>query len=432
MLEALEASPAPSTEPADTRPFWRDVARPEQLPPPGDWRVWLVQAGRGFGKTRLGAEWVLEEVRAGRAHRVALIAPTAADARDVMVEGESGILACSRDDDRPLYEPSKRRLTWPNGAVATTFSADEPERLRGPQHDLLWADEPASWRRPEAWDMAMFGLRLGKDPRACVTGTPKPVPLIQQLRALPTTVVTRGRTLDNAANLAPPFLDAIIKKYEGTRLGRQELDGELLEDTPGALWTWAMFGADSFRLTEAPPLQRVVVGVDPAASSGDESDETGIIVAGLGTDGRAYILADASLRDTPNTWGQAVKAVAQAWQADRVIAERNNGGEMVEYVLRSVAPNLPVTTVWASRGKQTRAEPVAALYEQNRVSHIGSLPELETQMTGWVPGLGRSPDRVDALVWALTELMLDDDPELPPSGVEGYQSDETWGGGEDD
>ncbi len=348
----------------DSRPPWTDTARPEQITPPGNWRVWLIQAGRGWGKTRTGAEFVLEEVRSGRARRIALIGPTAADVRDVMVEGESGILACAREGERPIYEPSKRRLTWPNGAFATTYSADEPERLRGPQSDLLWADEPASWRRPEAWDMAMFGLRLGDNPRACVTGTPKPVKLIRELRALPTTHITYGRTLDNAANLAPQFIESIISKYEGTRLGRQELDGELLEDTPGSLWQWAMFNAGGFRLDNAPPMRRIVVGVDPAASNNEDSDETGIIVAGLGVDGRGYVLADVTLRGTPNEWGQAAAGAYASWQADRIVAERNNGGDMVEYVLRTVDPNLPITTVWASHGKQTRAEPVAALYEQ--------------------------------------------------------------------
>jgi phage terminase large subunit-like protein len=365
-----------------------------------------VQAGRGFGKTRLGAEWILEQVREGKAKRIALIAPTAADTRDVMVEGESGILSVARDGERPLYEPSKRRLTWPNGAVATTYSADEPERLRGPQHDCLWGDEPASWRRPETWDMAMFGLRLGDDPRALVTGTPKPVRLIRELRALETTVVTRGRTLDNAANLAPQFLDSIVAKYQGTRLGQQELEGELLDDTPGALWQWGMFATPEFRLEHAPPLKRLVVGVDPAASSHEDSDETGIVAAGLGADGRGYVLADASLRGTPNEWARTVAGLYSSLRADKVIAERNNGGEMVASVMRTVAPNMPVETVWASRGKRTRAEPIAALYEQNKVSHVGLFTELETQLTSWMPGES-SPDRLDALVWALSELMLE-------------------------
>ncbi len=362
-----------------------------------------------MGKTRLASEWILERVRTGKAKRISLLGATAADVRDVMVEGESGILNVALDHERPLYEPSKRRLTFPGGAVATTFSADEPERLRGPQSDTIWGDEPASWRRGiEAFDMAMFGLRLGDDPRALITGTPKPVPLIRMLRELPTTVVTRGSTMDNAANLAPQFLESIVAKYQGTRLGRQELEGELLEDFEGALWQWSMFADDGFRLETAPPLKRIVIAVDPAASSGEDADETGIIAAGLGVDGRGYILADASMRGTPNEWANTVKGLYESLRADTVIAERNNGGEMVTAVLRTAAPNLPVKTVWASRGKRTRAEPVSALYEQSKVSHIGNLSDLETQMTSFVPDMRDGPDdRVDALVYALSELMLE-------------------------
>ena len=358
------------------------------------------------------------------ARRIALIGATAADVRDVMVEGESGILACARDGERPVYEPSKRRLTWPNGAMATTYSADEPERLRGPQHDSLWADEPASWRRPEAWTMAMFGLRLGTDPRSVVTGTPKPVPLIREIRALPDTVITYGRTLDNAANLAPQFIDSIIAKYGGTRLGRQELEGELLEDNLGSLWNWAMFAGEEFRPLAAPPLRRIVVAVDPAASAGEDSDETGIIAAGLGADGRAYVLADATIRAGPTEWARTAVGLYRSLGADRIIAERNNGGDMVEAVLRSVAPDVPIQTVWASRGKQTRAEPVAALYEQGKVAHVGVFRDLENQMTTWMPGEGKSPDRVDALVYALTSLMLGlgsaPEPDFTLDGFSGY------------
>ena len=256
---------------------WRYRARPEQLPPAGSWRVWLLMAGRGFGKTRCGAEWVRAEVKAGR-RRIALVGPTAADARNVMVEGESGILAISPDPERPLYEPSKRRLTWPNGAVATTYSADEPERLRGPQHDAAWCDELGAWRYPEAWDMLMFGMRLGADPRTVVTTTPRPAKLIRDLVRDPICVVTRGASYENRGNLAPAFFDQIIRKYEGTRLGRQELEAELLEDTPGALWSHASIEAS--RLRSAPEMTRVVVAIDPAVTSGDEADETGIVVAG--------------------------------------------------------------------------------------------------------------------------------------------------------
>ena len=382
--------------------FW---ARPAQLPPAGDWRVWLLLAGRGFGKTRTGVEWVRAEVESGRRSRLAMIAPTAADVRDVLVEGESGVLATSPPWNRPTYEPSKRRLTWGNGAIATTYSADEPDRLRGPQHDGVLADEIAAWRHPETWDMAMFGLRLGPDPRAVAMTTPKPVRLVRDLLAAATTAVTRGRTLDNTDHLAAAFLEQITAKYGGTRLGRQELDGELLEDTPGALWSRA--GIDATRRAGHPDLQRVVVAVDPAVTSGEESDQTGIVVAGLGVDGRGYVLADLTCRLSPDGWARRAVTAYHAHTADRLVAEVNNGGDLVERVVRTVDPDVSYKAVHASRGKQTRAEPVAALYEQGKVSHVGSLPDLEDQMCAYTPdGYDGSPDRVDALVWALTELML--------------------------
>jgi phage terminase large subunit-like protein len=280
---------------------WRYRARPEQLPPEGSWRVWLLMAGRGFGKTRCGAEWVRAEVKAGR-RRIALVGATAADARDVMVEGESGILAISPDPERPIYEPSKRRLTWPNGAVATTYSADEPERLRGPQHDAAWCDELGAWRYPQAWDMLMFGMRLGADPRTVVTTTPRPTKLIRDLVRDPTCVVTRGSSYENRGNLAPAFFDQIIRKYEGTRLGRQELEAELLEDTPGALWSHGLIEAS--RLRSAPEMTRVVVAIDPAVTSGEEADETGIVIAGKDNNGHAYVLADISGRYPPTEWAR--------------------------------------------------------------------------------------------------------------------------------
>lgn len=382
---------------------WKFWARPSQLPPPGDWRVWLILAGRGFGKTRTGAETTIDRVRRGVSKRVGLIAPTAADARDVMVEGESGILACSPPDFRPLYEPSKRRLTWPNGAVATLFSAEEPDRLRGPQHDFIWADEPAAWKYPETWDMAMFGLRLGTNPQVVATTTPRPTRLIRDLVADPGTVVTRGTTYENARNLAPAFLTAIVKKYEGTRLGRQELNGEILDDNPGALWSRNVI--EALRVREHPPLLRIVVGVDPAVTSDPKSDETGIVVAGVDAAGHYYVLADASLQGTPLTWATAVKRVYDQYRADRVVAEKNNGGELVEANLRTVDRTLSYRGVWASRGKQTRAEPISSLYEQGKVHHVGTFPLLEDQMCDWAPDSGDpSPDRMDALVWAMTEL----------------------------
>lgn len=391
---------------ADLLHDWRFWARASQLPPPGDWRVWLILAGRGFGKTRTGAEWVRAEVEANRRGRMALIGATAADVRDVMVEGESGIMATARPSFRPIYEPSKRRVTWPNGAIATTYSADEPDRLRGPQHDGGWADELAAWRRPEAWDMFLFGLRLGADPQALVTTTPRPTKIIRDLMASATTHTTRGATYDNLDNLAPAFAEQIIAKYEGTRLGRQELYAELLTDTPGALWTWAMLDSRQ----PAPDLARVVVAVDPAATSGEGSDETGIVVAGVGVDGRGYVLADRSCRLSPDGWARRAVQAFDDFDADLVVAEANNGGDMVEQTIRTVRKTIPYRKVHASRGKQTRAQPVAALYEQGKVSHVEAFAELEEQLTSWTPESGTSPDRLDALVWALTELMLNAPP----------------------
>lgn len=387
---------------------WRFWARPEQLPPAGDWRVWLVMAGRGFGKTRTGAEWVRDSARSFA--RVNIIGATADDARDIMIEGESGILAVCPDAERPTYVPSKRRLEWPNGARTLVFTADEPERLRGKQHDRLWADEVAAWRYGgEAWTQAMLGLRLGRDPRAVATTTPKPVTVVRELlkRAGDDVAVTRGSSYDNADNLAPAFFSQIIRQYEGTRIGRQELAGELLEDVEGALWTLARIDAGRVSaLPEGVSLTRVVVGVDPAATSGESSAETGIIVAGRGSDGDAYVLADRSLRGTPHEWGSAAVLAYDAFDADHVTPETNNGGEMVTSTLRTIRPDLPILAVHASRGKATRAEPISALYEQRRVHHIGTLAALEDQMVSWVPGMA-SPDRMDALVWALTDVTHD-------------------------
>ncbi|MDE1903842.1 MAG: DNA-packaging protein [Alphaproteobacteria bacterium] len=391
---------------------WEFWARPNQLPPQGDWRVWLLLAGRGFGKTRSGAEFVRARVEAGLAARVALVGPTASDVRDVMIEGESGLLAISGDDWRPLYEPSKRRLTWPNGAVALAFSADEPERLRGPQHDLAWCDELAAWRYAAAWDNLLLGLRLGGDPRAVVTTTPKPVKLVRDVLASPGTVVTRGSTFDNALNLAPAFLDSVVRRYRGTRLGRQELEAELLDDVPGALWS--RDGIEAARVNAAPDLARIVVAVDPAASSGEGADETGIVVAGLAHDGQVYVLDDLSGRMSPRAWALKAIAAYKKFAADRIVAEVNNGGDMVEATLRSVASDAPFRAVRASRGKAVRAEPVAALYEQGRVHHVGGFATLEDQLCGFTADFdraasGTSPDRLDALVWAVTDLMANRD-----------------------
>lgn len=389
---------------------WEFWARPNQLPPAGDWRTWLLLAGRGFGKTRCGAEWVREQMESGMCSRVALVAPTAADVRDVMVEGESGILAVCPPSSKPLYEPSKRRLTWPNGALATTYSADEPDRLRGPQHDGAWADELAAWKYPEAWDQLMFGLRLGADPRAVVTTTPRPVGVIRDLLKSDTTETTRGSTYENEENLAAVFLEKVVAKYEGTRLGRQELAGELLDDIPGSLWTRQMI--DEAHNDSAPNMKRVVVAIDPAVTSGEDSDMTGIVVAGVGVDGRGYVLADRTCRLSPDGWAKRAVEAYEEFNADRIVAEVNNGGDMVEGVIRSAAPRIPYKKVHASRGKRVRAEPIAALYEQGKVGHVGELQELEDQMCSFVPeGYDGSPDRVDSLVWAMTELMLDASPE---------------------
>lgn len=411
------------TQAEDLQHDWRFWARPEQLPPPGDWTTWLVLAGRGFGKTRCGAEWVRASVcgatplGAGAYRRVALVAETAADARDIMVEGEGGLLAVHPKTFRPNYEPSKRRLTWPNGATAMLFNAVEPDQLRGPQHDLAWADELAKWRHAQAaWDQLQFGLRLGVRPRQCVTTTPRPIKTLKTILEDANTVITRGASYDNFANLAPAFIERIVRRYEGTRLGRQELNGEILADTPGALWTRAMI--ESLRIEEPPDLVRVVIAIDPAASSSAESDETGIVVAGLGADGHGFVLEDLSLRGTPDAWGRAAVAAFGRWHADRIVGEVNNGGEMIEHVIRTVDPNVSYKAVRASRGKVVRAEPVAALDEQGRVHHVGCFPALEDQMCAFVAdgereADGLATDRLDARVWAITELMLRVQPGRP-------------------
>lgn len=393
-------------------PFW---ARPNQLEPEGNWRTWAAIAGRGFGKTRLGAEWVRKvacgktPLEGGRMSRIAIVAETAADARDVLVEGPSGILAVHPSDYRPMFEPSKRRLTWPNGCIATLYNAVEPDQLRGPQHDAALCDELAKWRYArETWDQLQFGMRLGPHPQVVVTTTPRPIPVLKEILADPTTVMTRGSTMDNADNLAPSFMDAIVSRFEGTRIGRQELNAEMLIDVPGALWTRDMI--DRTRMKSEPQLKRVVVAVDPSGTAGGgEGDDIGIVVAGVDKDGHGYILADYSCNLSPDGWARRVNEAYQRHGADRVVAERNFGGAMVESVMRTANRNLPVKMVTASRGKVARAEPVAALYEQGKVSHVGSFIHLEDQMCAMTPGgyIGDgSPDRMDAAVWALSDLML--------------------------
>lgn len=387
---------------------WDLKARDTQREPSGDWTVWLILAGRGFGKSRTGAEFTRKKMASGKYGRWALVGRTTADVRDVMVEGESGILATSPPWFKPKYEPSKRRLTWPNGAIATTYSADEPDLLRGPQHDGFWADELAAWPYEDTWDQLQFGLRLGKRPCGIVTTTPRPTKLIIELTKASTTHVTRGSTYDNRANLAPSFFAQIIKKYEGTRLGRQELLAEILTDIEGALWKRSRI--DELRVRVAPELKRVVVAIDPAVTATEGSDETGIVVAGLGVDNHGYTLADYSLRGSPHEWAsQAIDAYIK-FNADRIVAEVNNGGDMVEHVIRGVAKErglrIAYKEVRATRGKQLRAEPVSALTEQGIAHHVGTHAELEDQKCTWVPGDAKSPDRLDAEVWAFTELMI--------------------------
>ena len=387
---------------------WEVWGRRDQQSPPGAWKTWLILAGRGWGKSRTGAEWVRAMATSGRARRIALVARTAADVRDVLVEGESGLLAIHRADERPMWEPSRRRLTWPNGAIATTYSAEEPDQLRGPQHDAAWCDELAAWRYPDAWDQLQMGLRLGTDPRVVVTTTPRPTPLVRALALASTTHVTRGRTRDNERNLAPGVVTTLTARYGSTRLGRQELDGEILDDAPGALWRLSQF--DAARVDAAPDLRRVVVAIDPAVTAHEGSDETGIVVAGIGLDGRVYVLEDVSGTYPAEQWARRAVEAFRRHRADRIVCEVNNGGDLVEGTLRAVDRSVPVKQVRATRGKALRAEPVAALYEQGRASHVGALSRLEDQCASWDPaGDHRSPDRLDALVWAITELAVRDE-----------------------
>jgi phage terminase large subunit-like protein len=392
---------------------WERDARPKQLPPPGDWRFWLLMAGRGFGKTRTGAEYVRTEVMAGRAAEVMLIAATTTDVRDIVVEGPSGIVkVCERAGWRVDYQPSKMRIVFPNGAVARTRGADEPDRIRGPECDLAWWDEFGTWKHRDAYTNADFGLRRlgpnGDRARAVVTFTPKPTPLVRELVKHPLSVLVGGHTDENADNLDPATLASYRGAYEGTRLGRQELGGELLTDTPGALWTLDSLDAHRIAPDDLPLLRKIAVGVDPAASSGEGSAETGIVVVGRDYQplGHGYVLADHTLHGTPHQWATAIVAAYRRWQADIIVAEINNGGEMVEHTIRSVWRDAPIEVVHASRGKRTRAEPVSSLAEQGRWHHAGTFPQLEDQLTTWVPG-DDSPDRLDAMVWAATQLAIE-------------------------
>lgn len=381
-------------------PLW---ARENQLTPTGDWFVWLILAGRGWGKTRVGAEQIRAWQEQG-VKRFALIGQTPGEVRDVMVEGESGIIATSPKWNMPKYEPSKRRLTWPNGAVATVYSGENPEVLRGPQHEKAWIDELAKFRyQQDMWDNLILGMRLGNAPQMIVTTTPRPTKLMKSLIKHPTTHVTRGTTYENRENLAQVFLDVILDKYEGTRLGRQELSAEMLDDNPGALWSrdWI----ENNRTTTLPTLTRVIVAVDPAATSSAKADETGIIVAGIDSDRHGYVLEDMTIKATPEQWARVAIDAFNKWNADKIVGEANNGGDMIETIIKNINPDIPYKKVWASRGKATRAEPVSALYERNKIHHIGYFPDLEDELCEWEPGLS-SPNRLDACVWAFTELIL--------------------------
>ena len=398
--------------------FW---AMEHQMPPEGGWKTWVILGGRGAGKTRAGAEWVRGEVEGarpldpGRARRVALVGETIEQVREVMVFGDSGILACSPPDRMPKWEATRKRLVWPNGAVAQVFSAHDPDSLRGPQFDAAWVDELAKWKKGrETWDMLQFGLRLGEAPRQVVTTTPQNTAVLKEILGRGTTVLTSAPTSANKAFLAQSFLEEVTQKYGGTRLGRQELEGELLVDTEGALWTAEMI--EAARVDSPPDLDRVVVAVDPPVTGHERSDACGILVVGAVTQGpptewRAFVLADESVQGvSPQVWADAAIAAYHRYGADRLVAEVNQGGDLVETVIRSCDPLVSYRGVRASRGKVARAEPVAALYEQGRVKHLRGLTALEDQMAEMTArgfeGRG-SPDQVDALVWAVTDLMLD-------------------------
>ncbi len=414
-IERLLASLSPSEIDA-LRDDWPTWARPDQLPPDSDWTTWLLLGGRGAGKTRAGAEWV-KALALGRLPaapeaigRIALVGETYADVRDVMIEGVSGLLSVHRRVDRPSWRSSLRRLEWSNGAIAQVFSSEDPESLRGPQFGAAWADEIAKWRHAEeCWDMLQFGLRLGDHPRQMATTTPRPIPLLRRLLSEPGTVVTRASTKANAFNLAPRFLDAVVGRYNGTRLGRQELDGEMIDDRQDALFRRDEI--ERMRVDKAPPSKRIVVAVDPPATSGRTADACGIVAVGLADDGIGYVLADMSVQGArPTEWAARAIGLYTSLQADCLIAEVNQGGDMVAAIINEVDASVPVKSVRATRGKFIRAEPVAALYQQGRVRHAGAFAALEDELCDFGPdGLssGRSPDRLDALVWAVTALMLE-------------------------
>ena len=392
---------------------WPLHARDSQLPPPGDWDTWMILAGRGFGKTRTGAEWVRDQVESRAAHRIALVARTLDEAQSVMIEGESGIVNVSPPWDKPTYEPTKRKLSWPSGAHALVFSSHEPDQLRGPQFDAAWCDELASWEYPaQTWDNLTFALRLGRRPRSVVTTTPKSIELVRSLPNRPGVQVTRGATYENQDNLPPAYFNQLIEQYDGTRIGQQEIYAELIDEDEDAIWKREWI--EKARLSSHPPISRIVVAIDPAMSTKPNSSETGIVVVGADMRRKhAYVLADESGKLTPNSWALRAAHLFDKFNATRIIAEDNVGGDMVKSTLKNaVERTLPYKGIKARRGKFIRAEPVAALYEQGRVHHIGRFPQLEDQMCTWTPDLGpsNSPDRADALVHAITELIIDRNP----------------------
>ena len=387
---------------------WHILVRPAQRIPYGGWFIWLLRSGRGYGKTRTGSETVIEWAMKGYSP-IALVGQTKADVRDTMIEvGDSSILKVAPPWFRPVYESSKRRLIFPNGSICVIYSGDEPNQLRGPQHMKAWVDELAKFKYPqETWDNLEFGLRKGDNPQVICTTTPRPIKIIKDLIADKRTVETRGNTLDNASNLNPLFMERMRSKYQGTRLGRQELNGDILDDNPDALWKRK--DIDDNRVTSIPQLIYVVVGVDPAVTSKEGSDDTGIIVAGKGANGHGYVLGDYTVHDTPKKWAEAAITAYHKHEANTVVGEVNQGGDLVEMNIRAVDTSIPFDSVHASRGKAIRAEPISALYEQGRIHHFGTFPELEDQMVEWVPGSGKSPDRVDALTWSLSSLDLNND-----------------------
>jgi len=406
--EFLESLPA--QEMLALKYKWEFWARQKQLPPLGDWVYWLVLAGRGFGKTRIGAEWVRSLAEAGTVEYINLVGPTNGDVRNVMVEGESGLLRVSSPWFKPEFQPSKKRIVWPNGVIAQMFSAEEPDRLRGPQCGAFWADEIAAWgnNMQDTWDNLLFGFRLGSEPQGVITTTPRPFDLVREIAKDESTHLTTGSTYENRSNLAAPFFKKVITAYEGTRLGRQELEGEILEDNPNALFQGAWF--DQSRLTEAPSdMEKVSVALDPQVKEDINSDEAGIIIGGkkkIGGIDHFYVTADASFNPTkPDEWGRKAARAYYLHQADDIVAEVNNGGALVKGNIHKVDDKIPVKMVSATRGKSIRAEPVATLLEQGRIHMCGHFSELENQCTKWDPSLNqKSPDRMDAFVWLITHL----------------------------